>query len=231
MSAFVGLSSVRFADRRVLITPYLSEGFHRTAISDKGNVDPGSTPPTLLRPGNVLAYSAAAGRFVTTAQGGDPSAPATVVALANADATWPGKTIDVYKDGGLVVSVPLAPNDNADPAVAAELNNSPVFRANFVASVGARLTIKALEPGVGTVVKANIQGLPAAFGPNGTEARGTDGDYVVTLEYMTQLNPIGVLVDVKVHAVSRGHFDDANLIGLTQDAKSVLLRRGSRFGR
>ena len=232
MSSFVGLGSLKLADRRVLITAPLSEGWHKTVISDRSNVDPGGPRPTLLRPGMVLLYGAASGRYFDDAAQGDPSAPAIVAALASADATWAGKAVDVYKNGGLVVSVPLGPNDNTDAAVAAELNNNAAFRASFLASVvNARVTVAALEPGAHVATKIQIAALPAAFGPAGAEARGRDGDYVVTVGYVNQLNPLGSPSDVQAHVVGRGHFDEANLVGLTQDAKGVLLRRGSRFGR
>ena len=62
-----------------------------------------------------------------------------------------------------------------------------------------------------------------------TAGAAAGGDYVVTVQHANQLNPLGVAADTRVHVVGRGHFDESNLIGLTSDAKSVLLRRGSRF--
>jgi hypothetical protein len=228
--SFTGLASVRMPDRRVLLTPNLSEGWHRTVISEATNVDAGSSPTTLLRPGNVLLRDAATGKHFDDADSGDASAPASVTALQTADANWASKSVEVYKNGALVTTVALGGADDTDAEVVAALNGNAPFRANFLASVdAARVKVQALEAGSHVAIKVVMPALAAAFSASGTEGRGTDGDYAVTVEYANQLTPLGTAADVKVHAVGRGHFDESNLIGLTADAKSVLLRRGSRF--
>ncbi|HVY60551.1 MAG TPA: hypothetical protein VHF22_02810 [Planctomycetota bacterium] len=228
MSSFVGLVSMSLPDRRILRTPYLSEGCHKVVISDSANVDAGGPRASMLRPGNVLQFKSATGRFVNDGSG-ETSAQATVTALIAGDATWDNATISVYKNGALVTTVALGAGDDTTDKHVTALNADAKFAANFKASnVGGLLTIQALEQGAQVVVKVTST-LPTAFGVNGTEARGTDGDYVVTVEYADQLNPAGSPAHAKVHTVARGHFDKANLVGLTSDAKSVLLRRGSRF--
>ena len=90
------------------------------------------------------------------------------------------------------------------------------------------MKVTALEPGAHIGIKVTSS-LADAFGASGTEARGTDGDYQVTTEYCDQVGPLGAASHASVHTVGCGHFDESNLIGLTADAKRVLLARGSRF--
>jgi len=229
MSEFVGLASVKLADRRILITPNLSDGWHRTVVSEKTNVDGGSTPNTLLRPGNVLLYDAATGKYFDDAVGGDASTPAVVDGTATAN--WASKVVTLIIDGQTIIAVTLAAGDDTAAEIVTALNANATFRAHAIASNPAGATVRVTSLRVGAEVHMKLTGDHADVfgGAAGTEARGTDGDFVVTVEFANQLNPVGVSADAKVHVVGRGHFDESNLINLTADAKRVLLRRGSRF--
>jgi len=229
MSKFVGLASVKLADRRILITPNLSEGWHRTIVSEKTNVDGGSTPNTLLRPGNVLLYDAATGKYFDDAVSGDLSTQAQVDGTHTAN--WASKNVTLEIDGVPVITFALSAGANVLATAVSDLNANGTFRAHAIASnpSGSTIRVKSIRMGAEVHMKLSGDHADVFGGAAGTAARGTDGDYVVTLEYASELNPVGVSADAKVHVVGRGHFDESNLINLTADAKRVLLKRGSRF--
>lgn len=234
MSVPVGFASLSLPDRRILITPNASEGWHKTIVSDSTNADSGGPRSSMLRPGNVLLKDDTTGQYFDDATSGDISARASVSASETADADWQSKTITLTIDGVDIVTVTLGAGDDTDAEVVTALNANATFAAHAEADVNAvRVRVRLKEPGDDHELKISSD-LATAFGASGTTGRGTDGDWAVCVEYVDQLDPAGSAADAKAHVVGCGHFDESNLIWggsatLHQDFKRVMLKRGARF--
>lgn len=200
-------------------------------------VDSGSSPTTILRPGNVLCkistgkYTEANDSQVTE------SAQASVTGTVSdsSSAAGFGKTfIWQYKDGpAQTVTMGSTTADNDDNSeIIANLNADPDFSADLIAEAsGNYVKISARRAGSTEYFKIGAGTLNAVLGfTDNTEVYGTDGDYVVVPDYVDMLDGAGTAADQHgVHAVRRGHFDESNLINLTQDARRILTQRGSIF--
>ncbi len=155
--------------------------------------------------------------------------PAEVKASQPADAAWAGSTITAGLGSTLGVPVALDPQATTTPAVVDQLNRHPLFAAHFVADAQAGLVcVRTREPGAHKVLLVEST-LPAAFGPLGTAASGSDADYRVTDDAADLRGLDGQPVEGLVPTLMAGHFVEAALLSLTPEARAVLSRRGSLF--
>ena len=227
-----GITTTTICDASPIATELAFEGAP-DAVLDATNVDPQNAPPWRFRAGGVVVpLAVGGGAFV---EGDDPAGernkPATVVALVPADATWGGKALEISQDGGPVFAFGLNPGDDKTAAVVATLNNHPRFQGALLADeLNGLLRIRTLGAGGDRALAVNAPGIPTAFGPNGSEATGTDADYRVTLADGDLIDGTGAPAKALVACCRKGHFRVDKLRNLTAEAKVVLLRRGSILG-
>jgi hypothetical protein len=206
-------------------------------VSDSGNVDSGSSPTTLLRPGNVLVLRTSTGRYVEANDAnGDRSTRAAVVSAETPDADWASDTFTFYLNGALVATVASGAADDT-PAEIVTAFNAGFAAANaplFASTGGTTVTVSVQEGGAHNNLRIEST-LVTAYGTAGgagsfSEASGTDADYRVTDDFADQLDSAGAAGHVPVRNLVRAFFDSSELINLTADAQGVLTRRGARFG-
>jgi hypothetical protein len=202
-----------------------------SVVIDMNVQDPGSTPNWRIRPGNVVVPNSAVKRFVlATDPAGDRNGPAIVLAAAPADATWQSSTITVAIKGGTPIPVILQAATSTNQAAVNDLNNNPVFAANCVADLsGSSVRIQTRLGGADASLMV-MSTVPAAFGPTGTGAVGTDADYRVLESFVDLLSNAGVPVHGVGPSALVGAWNKAGLLNLTPEAQAVLARRGSVFG-
>lgn len=214
------------------------------AVIQSDQVDAGNTAfrTTCLRPGVVLAKRASTGEFVLASDtNADHQAAASVATLITNPGAggWDGNLIILGHWGTITVALS---GDNTDAAVAAAIiaaaaalnpeSQAPITAADTTGEV----TITNIDKGAGTWLKAYHATVSGVFNTgagvvNGAQgAIGTDPEIVVTEDYVDMLNGAGTAVDAASGPVTRaGHYDAANLLGLTAEAAAVLLKNGSRF--
>jgi len=200
-------------------------------VVDSSVQDQGSVPPWRIRPGNVLVKRTATNTYVTAQDpSGDRNAPATVLALIPADATWQGATITVTVDSGVPIATVLAATDNTNALVVTRLGLNPSFSGLLVADVlGNVVRIRSLRGGreVSLVVTST---LATAFGPQGAFALGTDADYRVLEDFTDLQDNTGVAVPGIGATSLSAYYATANLVNLSIEAQVVLSRNGAQFG-
>ena len=215
----------------------LSAGYEIGVTILSTTVDSGSTPTTILRPGNVLGkistgkYTEANDSQITESTIGSITGTVTD---ASSNAGF-GKTLKwTYRDGveqTITMGSTTASHD-ANAEIVVILNADADFSADLIADEsGNFVRIRTKRGGSLEYFKITDGTLNAVLGfTDNTEVYGTDGDYVVTDDYVDMRDADGTASDQQgVTAVRRGHFDESNLINLTQDARRVLTQRGSIF--
>lgn len=225
--------------RRVRVSNYPHHPAEEVVIQSD-QVDSGNSAfrTTFLRPGCVLAKRTSTGEFVLAS---DTNADHQAAASVNTLVTNPGAG---GWDGVITIKGDFLPSgftvtlsgDNTNAAVAAAIiaaaaalnpeSQAPVTASDATTSV----LIKRTDGGAGTWLKVTHATVTTIFGANGQSSYGTDPEIVVTEDYVDMLNGAGTAVDAASGPVTRaGHYDAANLIGLTAEAAAVLLKNGSRF--
>jgi hypothetical protein len=225
-----GIITVVFSDTSPIKSELAFEGAP-DALLDPGCTDPGNQPPWRFRAGGVVVRRAAMSTFAPADDPvGDRNQPATVMALAAADATWGGKNVEVSLDGGPALIVPLGAQSITNALAIADLNKDPRLAGNLVADeLNGLLRLRSLQAGAHKLLKVNMPAVVAAFGPAGTLGAGSDADYRVTLADGDLIDGLGAPAKATVACCRKGHFNTAKLRNLTPEAKAVLIRRGAFF--
>lgn len=199
---------------------------------DKTTRSPLPAPSAHVPEGTVVVRLTQGMTYVTADDPrGSRCLPAEVKASQPADAAWAGSTIAVGMagSGALGLAVPLDPQATTTPTVVDQLNRHPLFAAHFVADDQAGLVcVRTREPGAHKVLHVEST-LPAAFGPLGTAAHGTDAEYRVTDDAADLRDLTGQPIEGLVPTLAVGHFVEKTLLSLTPEARAVLSRRGSLF--
>ncbi|MCO5166593.1 MAG: hypothetical protein M9894_09535 [Planctomycetes bacterium] len=188
-------------------------------------------PAHWIPEGTVVVRRRGSERFVhATHPAGERNRPASVSALAPADAAWGGSLVTVSLADGLGLPVRLPPGVADNAAAIDALNQAPGFAALFLADEDAagRVRIRTRKAGAGEVLHVRSS-LDAAFGPEGTAAHGLDADYRVTDGWGDVLELPGRPIHAVVPSLLAGHFEERELIHLTPEARVVFARRGSIF--
>lgn len=225
-----GITTVVFSDTSPIKSELAYEGAP-DAVLDPSNTDPGNQPPWRFRAGAVVVKSLAMATFVEADDPlGDRNQPATVLALAAADAAWAGKSVELSVDGGPIFPVGLGAQSNTNALVIADLNKDPRFVGTLIADEANGLVrVRTLQAGVDKTLKVNMPALAAAFGAAGTVGAGMDADYRVTLVDADLIDASGAPAKSTVACCRKGHFSAAKLRNVTPEARVVLIRRGAFF--
>lgn len=166
------------------------------------------------------------------ASAGDINTVAQVDSAEAPDSDWKSKTITwtvTYPWGEIVTgTVTLGTGDDTVNEVRDALNADTHFANHLLAASNTIVEITTRQKGaVHLLVTSN---LATAFGASGTEGEGTEADYRVITEQRSLVGVGGATRDSDpVPTLLAGHFDESELTGLTEEAKAVLQRRGSRF--
>jgi hypothetical protein len=198
----------------------------------------GITPDHRHPPGTVVVKESGNGKYYLAsgadgASAGDINTTASLVSDEAADTDWDGTTITAevfYADGTTAsAAVTLAGTDDSTSEVVTALNGNAAFANHFVAS-GADAAVLTIASRVKGNVRIKVtSSLASAFGASGKTASGTEADYRVTADFAELKTTEAVAQDYAVPTLLAGHFRESALSGLTAEAKSVLLRRGSLF--
>jgi hypothetical protein len=204
----------------------------KSGVISSAELDVG-TPTYRIRAGNVMVYSTSLGKWVLTSNttDADVATAADVAASETADADWQSKTISAYRNGALIVTVTLGGGDDTDAEIVTALNGNAIFAANCIASAsGSRVHVKLLNAAPGDVLTVTSN-LSTAFGANGTSDAGEEPEFRVLIDTGYVIDPVNktTAVDDEQRMARRGHFIEANLLGLTQVARAALIRQGCLF--
>ncbi len=215
--------------RRVLLSDFGKET-DTSVLSDSSNADATNTPTTRVRKGNVLVKQTSTGRFVEANDANaDTSTQASITSSSHADGNG---VIKIVGSRG-TISVTTTTGTGTEANHATDLNADQEFAASYVASsAGGELTIKALRAGPEEWFYIHADTIATAGFSEGVDngVKGTDPEVVVTLRDIDQVDEDGTAVHAEVEVRRKGHFDESNLINLTDEARAVLVRRGSIFG-
>jgi hypothetical protein len=211
-------------------------------VLDQAARDTGNVPTTQLRPGLVLGRHPTSGRYYEADHVlVEKSRPATVTSKIALGAGAASKTFKFLLDpAGPEFTVTGGAGDTTAALWAAKLNADPRFASRLVARDDGtgKLVVESLHHGSEGYFKVTAGTLNGQGGaPQDTfdderEYRGEDGEYYVLdiREPIDMLDASGVARDQVVGAtLRRGHFKKTKLLALTEDARKVLLRRGSYF--
>lgn len=236
-TALPGLVNFPRPSRRVRVSNFPHQPCEEVVIqSDQVDSGNSSFRTTFLRPGCVLVKRTSTGEFVLgTDSDADNQAAASVATLITNPGSggWDGDVVITGHWGTLTVALS---GKNTDAAVAAAIiaaaaaldpeSQAPITAADTTGEV----TIYNIDKGAGTWLHVVHSTVSTMFGATGAGAIGTDPEVVVTEDYVDMLNGAGTAVAQTSKGVTRaGHYDAANLIGLTAEAAAVLLKNGSRF--
>ena len=210
----------------------------KSTVTDAGDT---AIRTTVLRPGMILVLKTSDGLYyaddgVANASSADRDTPASVSASETADGDWASKTITVTVDGGPSATVTLGGADDTDAEVVTALNADAGFiKLGVIADAsGSRVRIHTVEAGSHKTLFVTSN-LTTAYGSAGTEAVGTDADYVVLHDYCDMLDQNAVASDAVAKVVVCARFDTSLFLPAnTTDcvhaqAKAVLRRNGSLF--
>lgn len=199
--------------------------------------DSGSTPTTLLRPGNVLVKKTANGKFYLADDytNGDANTQASASSGAAIGAGAASKTFIWSYKGGTPQTVTTGAGSNTAALVATDLNNNANFAADLIASnSGSTLIITAKRAGEnewfqilnGTI--NNQDGGNLTFTTNATFI-GAFSDYEVLAQYIQLTDINGAAADAVASTIRKGRFKKSQLLHLTAGAEAALVARGSTF--
>lgn len=234
----------QFSHKKHLIDGQLSVQGNDVRLKGGVTTDFPVTDGKVMPAGAVVVRKTADGLYYLANDGanGDRNTAASVASIEAPDADWKDKTLTwevTYPDGtSFAGEVPASGND--DDTIAewvALLNADPGFGGHLVASdSGAGDLLVITTRAKGEVHLSVSMDLDTAFesddgGTSSDEDDGTEADYRVTDQQRSLINMNGASRDSDpVPTLLRGHFDESELTGLTDEAKSVLKRRGSIFG-
>lgn len=190
-----------------------------------------------LAPGTVVVKESGDGLYYLAdgadgASAGDLNAAAVVDSLEAPDADWKSKTITwtiTYPDG--LVATGTVAGGGSDETVGAfvtALNADASFRNHLIASDATVLRITSL-------VKGNVRlhvtsNLATAYGASGVTDDGSEADYRVVAQHGSLVDLAGASRDSDpVATLLRGKFRESELRNLSNEARAVLLGRGSLF--
>ncbi|GIW60232.1 MAG: hypothetical protein KatS3mg087_1298 [Patescibacteria group bacterium] len=200
-------------------------------LIDSAVTDSGSTPTNYIRAGMVLVKNSSTGRYVAADDAaGDRNTAPSVTADEAVGTTWASTTHSFYRNGVLVAQVTLAATDDSYAEYATALNNNAAFAANFsVSDAGGGVPkITAKDTGSDVYIRV-VSSLATAYGANGKTARGSWADYRVLIQKVLLEDLDGTAAHKYGMAMMRGHFKESNLLRVTDEAKQVLVARGSRL--
>jgi len=229
MPAVPGVTKVELHDRRYILD---EQGLIRgqAVVLDRDTRSP-LAPDYQIEPGTAIVRRRGSARFVHAGHpDGERNQPAAISSLQPADPAWANALITVSLAPGLGFPVLLDANAVDNAAVVDQLNQSPPFAANFLADEDANGMVRIRTRDAGAQCRFHVQAaIPAAFGPNGAAGHGRDADYRLTDAWADLLEPGNGPVHYLVPTVLAGHFDEAQILHLTPEARVVLTRRGSIF--
>ncbi len=236
-TAIPGLVSFSRPARRVRVSNYPYEPAEEVVIQSD-QVDSGNSAfrTTYLRPGCVLVKRSSTGEYVlATDSNADNQAAASVATLITNPSSggWDGNVVITGHWGTLTVALSGSNTDAAVAAaiIAAAAAENPESKAPITAAdTTGEVTIYNTDKGAGTWLHVVHSTVTTMFGATGAGAIGTDPEVLVTEDYVDMLTGSGTAADAASGPVTRaGHYDAANLIGLTAETAAVLLKRGSRL--
>lgn len=197
-----------------------------------------ATGEKVMPAGAVVVKKTADGLYYLADDGvnGDRNTAAAIDSLEKPDADWKSKSITwavTYPDGkAFGGTVTLGADDDSIAEVVTALNGDAAFAAHLVASdAGASDLLTITTVAKGKVHLALSSDLATVYGDGVTlEDEGAEADYRVTYEQRDLTKPGGAARDSSfVPTLLAGHFDESSLVGLTVEAKAVLMSRGSLF--
>lgn len=228
MANLPSYSSVTVGDRRIL-ADLLDMLPGKSVVLESANRDSGNSPTTRIRPGNVVTKRASSGEYVeATDANRDVHTAPSITSSGHTDGNGVIRLVGNHGD----ISVTTTTGTGTEANHVTDLNNDAAFARHYVASSGSgELTIAARNVGSqewfyihsGTMANASF----AEGAENG--AIGADPDVLVTAEEADVADENGTAQSPTVQTYRRGHFVEANLINLTEEAKAVLLARGCTF--
>jgi hypothetical protein len=190
-----------------------------------------------LAPGTVVVKESGDGLYYLAdgadgVNAGDLNTAAVVNSAEAADGDWKSKTITwtvTYPDGLVAAGTIAAGGDDDDTAKFVTLLNADVnFRNHLIASDETVLRVTSLVKGnVRVHVTSNLS---TAYGANGVQATGVEADYRVVAQHGSLVDLSGASRDSDpVATLLRGKFRTDELRNLSNEARAVLLGRGSLF--
>ena len=197
------------------------------------------TPNHRHPPGTVLVKESGDGLYylAEAADGvsaGDINTVATVTSLEAADTDWDGTTIttQAFFPDGMSVTAPvvLGGADDSTSEVVTALNADAQFSKYFVASGLDAAPVVIVTRAKGAVrLKVTQTVITTGYGASGTEASGVVADVRVTAAFaeLKDINAVAQNYAVPTYLV--GKFDESRLTSLSDEARAILLSRGSRF--
>lgn len=236
MSTLPGMVEFPRPARRVTVAKWPREEAEEVVI-EAGQIDSGNSAfrTSFLRPGYVLVNHITDADVYVAATDADAKhqtqAAVSTLITNPAGGGFDGVVTIQGHWGSFTVTLS---GDNTDAAVAAAIiaaaaalnpeSQAPITAADTTGEV----TITNKDKGAGTWLKATHATVATMFGASGQSSYGVDPDVLVTEKYVDMLNGAAASVAAASGEVLRkGAFDATNLINLTAEAASVLLKRGS----
>lgn len=228
MANIPSYSSVTVGERRVL-ADLLDLLPGKSVVLEAANRDTGNSPTTRIRPGNVVTKRASTGEYVeATDANRDVHAAPSITTSGHADGNGVIKLVGNHG----TISVTTTTGAGTEANNATDLDADAAFARFYDASsAGGELTITARNVGPQEWFYMHSDTMATAGFAEGAEngAVGTEPDVLVTAEEADVADENGTAQSPTVQTFRRGHFVEANLINLTEEAKAVLLARGCTF--
>lgn len=201
----------------------------RSGVIASGQTDSGSTPTSRLRAGNVLAKRTSTGKYVlSTDANADRATPASITSSGRSNGNGVIKLVG--SNGTISVTTTTGSGTAANNVT--DLNADAAFSAHYVASVsGSEVKIESRRIGADEWFYVHSDTMDTAgFAEGETSAvRGQDPDIVVLGAPVDLKDANGSNVDAIGELWPKGCFRAAGLFNMTEEARSVLLRKGSEI--
>ena len=199
-----------------------------------------ATGDKVMPAGAVVVKKTADGLYylANDASNGDRNTAAEVRSAEAPDADWKDKTLTwtVYYPDGTIVEGSVAASGGDDDTVGewvTLLNADAAFAAHLTASADTELVVATKAKGrVGLKLSLDLDtGYATDDGSSSSDTdEGTEADYRVVMEQRSLVSLTGASRDSDpTPTLLAGHFDESELAGLTDEAKAVLIGRGSIF--
>lgn len=224
-----------------LVDEQLSVAGNDVRIAGSQTTD--ATPTTRVEPGTVVVKESGDGLYylADAADGvsaGDINTVALVSSAEAPDGDWASKVVTwsvFYADGSSYTgTVTAAAGDDTVAEFVTLLNADAAFANHLVAAANTVLEIRSRAKGRVTVrISVN---LTTAYGTvsgssSYTEASGTEADYRVVTRHVDLVDAQGTALTASqpVATLLAGKFRESALSNLSNEAKAVLMGRGSLF--
>lgn len=225
-----GISSTTFSDRLIHIdeTDFVSgpDCLLKSSVTDSG-----ASPTTTIRKGCVIGKKNSDSKFYL-ADSADVTrdAPPSITGAGRSNGNGVVKLVGNHG----TISVTTATGTGTLAENVTDLNADKAFAAHYVASdSGGQLKIEARNPGKGEWFYIHTDTMASAGFAEGeaNAVAGTDGEYYVTEEEVSMLDPqTNAVADRPVRTSHRAFYDESELLHTTPEALACLRRRGARFG-